>query len=307
MKIQSNSIMKKTVFTTVAPLLMVLYPFAQNVGIGTNTPAYKLDVAGRGRLQHSGSQTAGLWFDGTTSPSRSFIGTYDQDHVGIYGALSNWKFVMNVNNGNVGIGNTAPTAALDLAGSFRIRSFFPVAGAVLTSTDNNGNAEWKKPIAFRVQGTSGGHQDIPKSVSNKIIFATTAAYNIGLNYQPFLSQFLVPEKGIYHFEAALTFDSRHVAFGRVIKLMLMRNGVTSPLAEATQSTGISSSPSDDIAVLNRLNGNVVYEGLFEPSDIVWVEVSVTSPQDASNNAFRSSVTLYNVKDTWFSGHLVTRL
>ena len=123
-------------------MMMALYAHAQNVGIGTTQPAYKLDVAGRLRLQNT-AQTAGIWFDGTTTPLRSFIGTVNNDHVGIYGAGSSWQMVMNVNTGDVGIGHTAPTANLDVNGSLRFRGGAfpnqPKPGATLQALDDNGN------------------------------------------------------------------------------------------------------------------------------------------------------------------------
>ncbi len=94
---------------------------AQNVGIGTTTPLVKLDVAGRMRLQHNAGQTAGIFFDGTSAPQRSFTGTINNDHVGIFGIGSGWKFAFNVNNGFVGIGVADPTTTLDVTGGFRLR------------------------------------------------------------------------------------------------------------------------------------------------------------------------------------------
>jgi hypothetical protein len=65
---------------------------------------------------------------------------------------------MNVENGNTGIGTSAPTAKLDLNGSLRIRGGNPAAGSVLTSIDANGNAVWKEDkIAFK---HTGKHRDI---------------------------------------------------------------------------------------------------------------------------------------------------
>jgi hypothetical protein len=78
-----------------------------NVGIGNNNPGFILDVNNRMRLRHGGGVfTAGLWLDGTTAPTRSFIGTNDNNTVGIYGAAAGWGLLMDVNDGAVMIGTT---------------------------------------------------------------------------------------------------------------------------------------------------------------------------------------------------------
>ncbi|HRD06360.1 MAG TPA: hypothetical protein PK037_02305, partial [Saprospiraceae bacterium] len=95
-----------------------------NVGIGTTAPVYKLDVAGRLRLKHS-TGTAGIYFDGVTMPTRSFIGTYDDNHLGLFGSGSGWSFSMNVNNGNIGLGTMAPTTKLEVNGYTKLGSDAP--------------------------------------------------------------------------------------------------------------------------------------------------------------------------------------
>lgn len=57
-----------------------------------------------------------------------------------------------IDNGNLGLGTTAPTSQLDLTGQIRIRGGAPAAGRVLTS-DANGLATWQTP-------TGGGTGDI---------------------------------------------------------------------------------------------------------------------------------------------------
>jgi hypothetical protein len=87
-----------------------------NVGVGTTTPAYKLDVSNRMRLRSQGTSniTAGIFFNNyTNTAEEGFIGEVGPgapNHLGIYGAVSGWHFVMNTVTGNVGI-NTFNTTA----------------------------------------------------------------------------------------------------------------------------------------------------------------------------------------------------
>ena len=272
----------------ISPLL-----FAQNVGIGDPTPQHKLDVAGRLRLQHAGA-TAGIFFDGTSAPLRSFIGTIDNDHVGIYGAVTGWKFAFNVNNGNVGIGVATPTATLDVNGSLRIRQNGATIGSSLHASDALGNAEWVAPVAFRVLGYSyGNYITFNHNVWTDINFGTNISYNFGNGYTSANSEFTAPQKGIYQLKSQLFSATAANYFGQ--RLMMRRNGSSSVVAVTDNGAGND----QYFGVYGSL---LDVELVLEAGDAVWIEA-----KSADLNGTESRQIWGNSQYTWWSGRLVQPL
>ncbi|MBK8372884.1 MAG: hypothetical protein IPL20_16365 [Saprospiraceae bacterium] len=268
-----------------------------NVGIGTSAPLFRLDINGRMRIQNS-ANSAGIWFDGNTLPVRSFIGIMNDTYTGIYGGGgSGWNFVMNATNGNTGIGTTAPTAKLDLNGSLRIRSNSPVRGSELTSGDSNGNAEWNNPISFRADGTIN-IINMPISSNNwtKVQFNQSPAYNLGNDYQPASSEFVVAENGIYEFKAEVSFDN-YSNRKQSIRVISQRNGVNSTIGQL-QNQGIFIS---NIHVNFYENMKISVEVYLIAGDKVWIEAYVEPP--GPNQVNINSNPIY----TWFSGNIVSRI
>jgi hypothetical protein len=269
------------------------------VGIGNSDPAYKLDLEGRMRIRTSPDGTAGIWFGGVLQGNvtpRSFIGSIDEDHVGIYGNDgAGWKFSFNVKNGFVGVGTSAPTANLDVNGSIRMRGTFPKKGSVLTSDDAIGNANWADPIAFKA---TGGFNNQPFSMSGntwtKIVFNQTASYNLGLSYQAFNSQFVVPENGIYHFDVQLEWTTAVIS--DAVKIMRNRGGSISVLA-FKDNDGVFKDGTASYRVPSVISGDFT----LQANDIIWIEALARPSGGGSSIAVSADAAA-----TWFNGHLVAR-
>jgi hypothetical protein len=101
------------------------------VGVGTPTPAYRLDVANRMRVRGTtASNSAGIWFSNGTN-DRSFVGLLNDTHLGVYGnSGAGWQFVINTTTGNVGIGTATPDEKLVVNGVAKV-GILEVTGADL--------------------------------------------------------------------------------------------------------------------------------------------------------------------------------
>jgi len=133
--------MKK--FMTFLIVIVAVKASAQNVGIGTNTPAYPLTVVAQGTkgiVQKDGTVELGFY----TSSNSAFLQTWS-NHALNFATANGTAQMTLLPAGNFGIGTTAPSAKLDVNGVVRIRGGNPTAGDVLTATDANGNAEWIAP------------------------------------------------------------------------------------------------------------------------------------------------------------------
>jgi len=119
------------------------------VGIGTTNPSYPLHVtrAFNGNWQ-------GRFTNGGSNVYLAHQTGYGI-HVNTGGTNSSGRYALQVRNasqthmyvredGNVGIKTTAPSQALDINGSIRIRGGGPAVGAVLMANNANGTAAWSR-------------------------------------------------------------------------------------------------------------------------------------------------------------------
>lgn len=154
--------MRKQIFTLLFTTVS-LYGAAQNVGIGTTNPLYKLDVNG---IINSNSNAYFGGFVGIGTVNPSYKMTVVDGSVAFYNTTDSKYWVMNYNSGgdyfnineagtsrfvianggNVGIGNYAPTAKLDLTGTLKVSGTATFAGDILVK--NN------KGVMYNAQGST---------------------------------------------------------------------------------------------------------------------------------------------------------
>lgn len=287
----------------------------QKVGIGTNTPRMALHVSApdSGVLIVDNKQalnegvktgiffTANGYYTGAIQTIGQGGGSYARMGFLTYanGTPNTLKERLSIlDNDLVGIGTTAPTNALDINGTLRIRGGSPGAGKLLTS-DANGVASWQTPaaplvVAFRTAGLIDNLAvDLPFNTWVKVIFQQLPQYNYGLGYQGIAGEFQAPVKGLYHFDARVDLKTQTTDF--VMRLMRKRNGSSAEVAFSREHAVTAETDYKYVAQFSNLGVSV--DLLVQAGDIYWVEAASTTfgslgPTSTGN---------------WFSGHLIQQL
>lgn len=100
---------------------------AQNVGIGTTSPNYPLDINGRMRLRNDGN-TSGIWFNKADNTEAAFTGMFNDTIIGFYGN-NTWRIGADIKNARLGINNMTPAAPLGFSNGIGEKIDFYYAGA----------------------------------------------------------------------------------------------------------------------------------------------------------------------------------
>jgi hypothetical protein len=193
-----------------------------NVGIGTNLPAYRLQVhenaAANGYMNITNTTTGSSGTDGL------LIGLTGNS--AILANLENGSLQLGTNNltrvmidatGNVGIGNSLPAFKLDVSGDINITGLLRLnstaggAGQVLTSngaTDPTWQTINQNPAIGCVVGltsnfTGSGYAMLPLDFES----LGTTYFDDGNIFDPVNNNFTAPSLGVYHFDVSVDLDA----------------------------------------------------------------------------------------------------
>lgn len=128
-------------------------------------------------LYSNGSGAPGVKLGGYAYSVTGWKSMWETANVNLPGQLPNLLLVKNGGNVGIGMGATAPTAKLEVAGQVKITGGTPGAGKVLTS-DANGLASWVAPTGVLAGGTTNY---IPKWTSANALSSTSLIYDDNTN------------------------------------------------------------------------------------------------------------------------------
>lgn len=159
----------KEILNTLFVFLLSLNCYCQNVGIGTNSPAYKLDIKGRIRIkpdiQGNKSYTPGMWLDDYRNGSPIvFAGMQDSIRFGLLSAAK-WGFSYNARSGNLSIGDSA-------ANFYRLQ---------LSGNDNGLGLYDNTGVYYGNMISNAGHLELSARYGTIVGGFTYPAYNLLLN------------------------------------------------------------------------------------------------------------------------------
>jgi hypothetical protein len=253
------------------------------------------------------SASGGVGVYGSTA-SATGIGVRGEANAGI-GVLaysgSNVAVAASSLSGTALEGNSTSGYALETSGKVKISggNTDPAAGAVLTSTDANGNAIWKiARVGFSVTGINTNLLNIPKN-TNTTIHLPVKEYDYGNNYSVYSgstpsfgnSVFVPPVTGLYHFDASLSLDGTggstdYLAKFPELRLVVIRGGRI--ILAAKEFSPLVREDFDQYTLKAELSKDV----RLLAGDIVFLEAFHLS--DGTVQIWRYG------PDPYFSGHLV---
>ncbi len=259
--------------------------FAQNVGIGTATPAGRLSVAHTSTLisptlllyDNNAGNFSRLQFQNASGNKFWHIAGYLDNTIDANSRLNFYHSVSGdvlslSGNGNVGIGTSNPTAKLTLVGNLKLTDGTQGNGKVLTS-DASGNATWTSP------GSSNTGFSVLMSANSIIAnsFNATLPFDNTINTYGFDDAsafnntshgYVAPSTGLYSFTVSISLASGTAVSNGFITADVLRNGfyyntpaVTlntvagQPLPSGASTTILLKLIAGDVITVNAHNGS----------------------------------------------------
>jgi len=271
-----------------------------NTGYGikgvTNTGLGKAGVHG----QNNGTAGSGVVGVSNASNTQGVYGA-SANGIAVRALGDNYRAVQATSYAGTALHGTSTSGyALETYGKVKISggNTNPSNGAVLTS-DASGNAKWENNrIAFRASGIGSNYMVVEPGY-NKVQF-NSVNYDLGDNFtglnggvaSPLSSTFVVPVKGVYHFDAAIRLVGNDVLDIPliIINLKVIRDGQTFWLASSQRP----------IWSVNNTQASISTDLYLFPGDVIFVEVGQVDL--AISNVLFNDSALQN----YFSGHLVYR-
>lgn len=135
----------------------VIVNAAGNVGVGTTSPGFRLDVDDRIRLRQGASGTAGTWlFQSGPNADRAFVGMAGDNSVGLWGNTgAGWGLTMDTTTGHVGIG-TGPGDAgprLEVVDASDVAGFHSEHGLAVVASSEGGLGPWGALAVSNIPGS----------------------------------------------------------------------------------------------------------------------------------------------------------
>jgi len=218
--------------------------------------------------------------------------------------------IISIRSGNVGVGNSNPSAKLDLAGTLKVVDGTQGLNKLLIS-DANGLASWKaagegtytqgaNSFGLLVNANFSTTSSVPANGANYIFDAATV--NVGNTYNTTTGIFTVPITGIYTVNAAVN----HV---------FTKNTANSDFAVTYLYPQIKITDMSNNSIIIRgstaqaLNGQVVPGGiLYAPATVqTTLPMKVGDKVEVIYNVYSSGATITTVHPARMSGLVINRV
>ena len=196
--------------------------FGQNIGVGTTAPSAPLHIRSTTAvemLRIEGLNPYISFFDGPTysgylwyNTNRMELGTPLGSGQPVVIAPDRTASTYFTTGGEVGIGTSAPSEKLHVAGNVNINGALKfdgiggTSGQILTSTGSSTNPVWLSPVRVAFLTESAIPQTIvPLAATGTRLELNAEVFDDGDDFSTTTDAFTAPGNGVYHFSVKVTF------------------------------------------------------------------------------------------------------